>query len=91
MRAGELGRDRERDGVRVRHRRGDVLRRRAAQSPRAVLITVSVPAHDTVAVNLSEPAIAPRRAFAAKWCLGASQFSSPATADMLVTVEGYRL
>ena len=55
------------------------------------LITVSVPAHDSVVVALSEPAIAPRRAFTGNWCVGASQFSSPGTADVLVTLQGYRL
>jgi hypothetical protein len=55
------------------------------------LILVSVPPHDSVVVPLPQPAIAPKRSFADNWCLGAAQFASPATADVQVTLEGYRL
>ena len=55
------------------------------------LVVVSVPAHDSVVVPLTQPAVAPHRSFTGNWCLGASQFSSPGTADVQVTVEAYRL
>jgi hypothetical protein len=55
------------------------------------LVVVSVPAHDSVVVPLPQPAVAPHRSFTGNWCLGAAQFSSPATADVQVTVEAYRL
>lgn len=55
------------------------------------LVTVTIPAHGSVVVPFTQPALAPKRAFPANWCLGASQFNSPATADVLVTLEGYRL
>ncbi len=55
------------------------------------IMVVSVSPHDTVVVPLPQPAIAPKRAFPGNWCMGAAQFTSPSTADVQVTLEGYVL
>ena len=55
------------------------------------IIVVSVSPHDTVVVPLPQPAIAPKRVFPRNWCTGAGQFTSPASADVQVTLEGYVL
>ena len=55
------------------------------------IVVASISPHDTVVVPLPQAAIAPKRSFPGNWCMGASQYLSPAAADVQVTVMGYIL